>query len=132
MTTHLADGNVLIALAVSDHIHHDVASAWFADEVPILATSPITQGTLLRFLLREGVPAAAAVTVLADIAAQPWHEFWPDQIAYDPSCLRGVIGHRQVTDAYLLALASHMGGRVATLDRGLAARHGGTVTLIES
>lgn len=131
MTALLADGNVLIALAVSDHVHHAAASSWFEAEEPMLATSPITQGTLLRFLLREGVPTPAAAGVLSEIAAQPWHEFWPDRIAYEPGALRGVIGHRQVTDAYLVALAAHMGGRVVTLDRGLAALHGSAVTLID-
>lgn len=132
MTAYLADGNVLIALAVPDHVHHGVAGAWFEGEVPTLATSPITQGTLLRFLLREGVATPDAAAVLADIRSQPWHEFWPDQIPYDPAALRGVIGHRQVTDAYLVALAAHMGGRVVTLDRGLAALHGRAVTLLEA
>lgn len=42
----------------------------------------------------------------------------------------GVIGHRQVTDAYLVALARHHGGRLATLDRGLAALHGEDVFLL--
>ena len=32
-------------------------------------------------------------------------------------------GHRQVTDAYLAAPARKHGGRMATLDRGLAALH---------
>lgn len=30
-----------------------------------------------------------------------------------------VVGHRQVTDAYLLGLAAHQRQRLATLDRGL-------------
>ncbi len=44
--------------------------------------------------------------------------------------LLGVIGHRQVTDAYLVALARHHGGRVATLDKGLAALQGEHVFLL--
>jgi len=31
-----------------------------------------------------------------------------------------LVGHRQVTDAYLLGMAVHCGGRLVTLDRGLA------------
>lgn len=42
----------------------------------------------------------------------------------------GVIGHRQVTDAHLAALARHHGGRVAILDRGFAALHDDVVDLI--
>jgi uncharacterized protein len=53
-----------------------------------------------------------------------------DAIPYQADHLIGVIGHRQVTDAYLVALARHHGGRVATLDRGLAALHGEAVHLL--
>jgi uncharacterized protein len=34
-----------------------------------------------------------------------------------------VLGHRQVTDAYLAALARHHHGKLATFDKGLAALH---------
>ncbi len=44
--------------------------------------------------------------------------------------LAGAIGHRQVTDAYLVALARHHHGRLATLDKGLAALHGAAVLLL--
>ncbi|HPG15960.1 MAG: PIN domain-containing protein [Acidimicrobiia bacterium] len=130
MSTLLADGNLLIALVVVDHVHHDRAVEWFATEEPTLATCPITEGTLLRFLMREGGSASAAIGVLDAIRAAPWHRFWADDIPYEAAQLGGVIGHRQVTDAYLVALARHHGGRVATLDKGLAALHGGDVLLL--
>jgi toxin-antitoxin system PIN domain toxin len=130
VSTLLADGNLLIALVVVDHVHHDRAVEWFATEEPTLATCPITEGTLLRFLMREGGSASAAIGVLDAIRAAPWHRFWADDIPYEAAQLGGVIGHRQVTDAYLVALARHHGGRVATLDKGLAALHGGDVLLL--
>jgi uncharacterized protein len=34
-----------------------------------------------------------------------------------------VLGHRQVTDAYLAALARHHKGKLVSFDRGLAALH---------
>ena len=43
--------------------------------------------------------------------------------------LAGVIGHRQVTDAYLVALARHHHGRLATLDKGLATLDKGLAAL---
>lgn len=132
MSTFLADGNVLIALTVIDHIHHDVAVGWFEADEPDLATCPITEGTLLRFLLREGRPAIDAMAVLDALRSRDWHAFWPDVIRYESAQLIGVIGHRQVTDAYLVALARHHGGRVATLDKGLAALHGEDVHLLPS
>ena len=130
MSTLLADGNLLIALIVVDHMYHGPAVDWFATEEPTLATCPITEGTLLRFLMREGSSASVAIGVLDAIRAAPWHRFWADDIPYEAAQLGGVIGHRQVTDAYLVALARHHGGRVATLDKGLAALHGGDVLLL--
>ncbi len=32
---------------------------------------------------------------------------------------QGCKGHRQITDAYLLGLAIHRGGKLVTLDRGI-------------
>lgn len=130
MSTYLADGNVLVALTVVDHVHHAIALTWFEEDGPDLATCPTTEGALLRFLIREGQVAVDAMAVLGTIRSQQWHTFWPDEIPYEPAHLVGVIGHRQVTDAYLVALARHHGGRVVTLDRGLAALHGEDVLLL--
>ena len=33
------------------------------------------------------------------------------------------MGHRQVTDAYLAALARHHGGKLVSFDKGLVALH---------
>ena len=125
----LLDGNVLVALVVDDHVHHHIAEEWFGSGRNF-ATSPTTQGTLLRYLVRGGLTAADAMTVLADLCSRAEHEFWADDLTYGDVTLRGVIGHRQVTDAYLAALARARGGHVATLDRGLAALHPDVVTLL--
>lgn len=131
MTATLLDGNVLIALAVADHVHHEAALDWFEQHDGSFATSPITQGTLLRLLIRSGVPAAVAREVLDRIAGHGSHEFWPDDRPYDASALRGVVGHRQVTDGYLAALARARGGRLATFDQGLVVTHGDVVDLLD-
>lgn len=131
MSAFLADGNLLVALTVSDHVHHGVAIDWFERAEPELATCPITQGTLLRFLIREGQAAPAAMAVLDAVAARPWHRFWPDDIPFEAQHLAGVIGPRQVTDSYLVALARRHGGTVATFDAGLAALHGDGVRLLQ-
>ncbi len=130
MTTFLADGNVLIALTVVEHVHHPIAVNWFDNGDASLATCPITEGTLLRFLLREGRSAHEAIDVLESLREQPWHRFWPDSLPYERTQLGGVVGHRQITDAYLVALAADKGERLATLDRGLAALHGDRVLLV--
>lgn len=130
MTAALADANVLIALTVEDHVHHRQTRAWFEGHADEMATCPITQGALLRFLIREGVGLRDALGALRQIQALPQHVFWPDEIGFDATVLAGVIGHRQVTDAYLAALARHFGGRLVTIDRGLAAQHPETAQLI--
>jgi predicted nucleic acid-binding protein len=51
------------------------------------------------------------------------HRFWPADISLADAVkdLRiSLSGHQQVTDAYLLALACHHNGKLATLDRSLA------------
>ena len=123
MTTFLADGNVLVALTIVEHVHHGIALNWFENEQPNLATCPITEGTLVRFLMRSGQTAINATAVLEAIRSQDWHVFWPDTLPLERAHLTGVIGHRQVTDAYLVALARHHDASVVTLDRGLAALH---------
>lgn len=130
MTAALADGSVLIALAVTNHVHHREAREWLEGHDDQLATCPITQGTLLRFMLRNGVGALDALAVLDKIVSLPQHIFWPDEISYTPRVLAGAIGHRQVTDSYLAALAAHFGGSLVTLDKGLAAIHPDTAVLI--
>jgi uncharacterized protein len=121
----LLDGNVLVALSDASHVHHTMAQTWLAATRPAFATCPITQGTLLRALMRldasRGV--ARALEVLAGITRLPAHRFWADDLPYEQVLLRGVQGHRQITDAYLAALARHHGGRLATFDKGLAALH---------
>ena len=47
-------------------------------------------------------------------------------------CCAATLRHRQVTDAYLAALAEHHGAVVATLDRGLALLHPDATLLIEA
>ena len=122
MTT-LLDANVLIALVVSDHVHHDAAESWFAGLDDSFATCPITQGSLVRLLIRQGQNAEDARAVVIALTHSPRHEFWPDSVSFADFELQGVIGHRQVTDGYLARLARANRGRLATFDRGLVSLH---------
>ncbi|HEY6425418.1 MAG TPA: TA system VapC family ribonuclease toxin [Pseudonocardiaceae bacterium] len=122
MTT-LLDANVLIALVVADHVYHDVAEEWFAGSDDSFATCPITEGSLLRLLIREEQTADNAQATLNALKHSERHEFWPDSVTYGDVPLNGVLGHRQVTDSYLAQLARIQGGRLATFDQGLAKLH---------
>ncbi len=128
--TVLLDANVLIALLVDEHVHHKAAEGWFAGMTDSFATCPITQGSLLRLLVREGQSAATARQVLAGTTAHPRHEFWPDDVPYTEVPCEGIIGHRQITDAYLAQLAHARGGQVVTFDRGMAKLHSDVAELI--
>lgn len=127
---YLLDANVLIALATPEHSLNQRAAAWYL-QGHRFATCPITQGALYRFHLRAGVDATAesALLLLKTISSLPRHEFWPDGVSYLDMPTTGIVGHRQVTDAYLVLLARRHGGTLATLDQGLAAVHAGTTLL---
>jgi toxin-antitoxin system PIN domain toxin len=121
VTTYLLDANVLIALTVAEHEHHERASRWAAG-IERFAVCPVVEGALVRFLIRAGETPSVARTVVRAVHALPGCEFWADSLTYADAPLDHVRGHRQVTDAYLAGLAAR-GARdatLATLDEGLA------------
>lgn len=128
--TVLLDANVLIALLVSDHVHHSSVETWFLGVTDGFATCPITQGSLIRLLVREGQTADAARSLLRGLAADERHEFWPDDVTYADVPTAGIIGHRQVTDAYLAQLARSRASRLATFDQALAKIHADVTDLV--
>ena len=133
MVRYLLDGNVLIALGDSDYVYHREARRWFERSGKRgFATCPITLGTLLRLLLRHGIAenVGAAIAVLRVFLTHPAHRFWADELGYEKIRWYGVLGHRQMTDAYLAALARKHEERLATLDDGLAALHDDVAELI--
>jgi hypothetical protein len=73
---------------------------------------------------RDAVQPRQALQVLAANTAAKDHEFWPDELpvalAVASAGVR-LVGHQQVTDAYLLGLALHRGGVLTTLDRRIEA-----------
>lgn len=117
--TYLLDANALIALVISDHEHHDRAVRWAAG-VDRIALCPIVEGALIRFIVRAGESHATALATLSSFYGSPRCAFWPDSISYAAADLGHVSGPRQVTDAYLAALAASHGHRLATFDQGLA------------
>jgi toxin-antitoxin system PIN domain toxin len=124
----LLDVNLLIALLDGAHEHHGVARAWLEANIEHgWASCPITQNGCVRILSQPAYPGAeppAAVAArLREATETQWHAFWPDTLSLvAPATLdwRHVLGSRQLTDLYLLALAAHHGGRLVTLDGGIA------------
>jgi uncharacterized protein len=128
VTTYLLDVNVLIALAWPQHVHHKAAHRWFAGTGRYSwATCAVTQLAFVRIssnpaIIAEAVAPAQACKVLRAITELTGHRYWleavaPDQI--DELQSLAIVGHRQVTDAYLMGLARHHAGCLATFDRGL-------------
>jgi predicted nucleic acid-binding protein len=53
----------------------------------------------------------------------PGHQFWNDSLQLGEALERiptPLTGHQQITDAYLIALAIHNRGKLATLDWGIS------------
>lgn len=120
----LLDVNVLIALLDAGHAHHARATDWLVKEIHHgWASCPLTQNGCLRIMSQPAypspLPVAAVAHRLGQATAHPSHAFLPD----DYSMLDGltvdwsqVLGHRQITDSYLLGLAVRHGCRFVTFD----------------
>jgi toxin-antitoxin system PIN domain toxin len=136
----LLDVNVLIALLDDAHVFSRKANEWLDAEPRRIATSPVVENGVIRIMsapsysmTHRATPEQVAEGLRA-LTEGLDHEFWPDEVSLldetvvDFSRLHG---HRQVTDAYLLALAVRRGGALASFDtaipmtavRGAARKH---------
>jgi uncharacterized protein len=129
LNSYLLDVNVLVALTWPTHVHHEIARRWFERKAASgWATCPITQLGFVRVssnpkVIRDAVTPTDALAMLERLMALPGHRFWPDEICLSgsgPFASLALVGHRQLTDAYLLSLAQHREGKLATLDGGIA------------
>lgn len=127
--THLLDVNVLVALIDPDHVHHESAHLWFAQaKSEGWSTCPITENGLVRVLSGAKYPqrigiADAVSRLRMMILATGTHSFWPDSLSIlDAAVFRvtALTSALQVTDVYLLALAVHHRGTLATFDRRIS------------
>ncbi|MDR1152943.1 MAG: VapC toxin family PIN domain ribonuclease [Bifidobacteriaceae bacterium] len=129
--TYLLDANVLIPLADLGNIDHQAANTWLGT-TKRFATCPITEGALVRHVVRMGGRGQDAARLVGAIRSMAHATFWPDDVSYADVLLDDVYGHRQVTDSYLIALVRrHPGARLATFDRALGLRAPDIVELPE-
>lgn len=123
----LLDINVLLALLDADHVDHLNARAWLASEIQHgWSSCHLTQNGFVRVISQPSypgpIPPAAAIERLRRATSTDYHLFWSSELSllderiFDPTRIHGP---RQVTDAYLLALAISNGGRFVTFDRGV-------------
>lgn len=122
----LLDVNVLVALFDPDHVHHDLAHDWFANQRKDgWATCPPTENGFVRVASspryrRDAERPAFVMAQLRRFCASGHHHFWPDTVSLRDEQLfatDAAWGHQQLTDLYLLGLARSMGGVLATFDR---------------
>ena len=98
------------------------------------ATCPLTENGLVRILGHPKYPNSpgppgVVIQSLRGIRTLAGHVFWLDEVSIaDESHFseqRLTTSHARVTDSYLLALAQLNKGRLATMDRKLAAEVAG-------
>jgi toxin-antitoxin system PIN domain toxin len=136
----LLDVNVLIALLDDAHVFSRRANEWLDAAPRRIATCPIVENGVIRIMSAPAYSAThrASPEQVADglkaLAEGLDHAFWADEVSLlDESLIdfSRLHGHRQITDAYLLALAVRRGGALASFDaavplaavRGAARRH---------
>lgn len=133
--TFLLDVNVLFVLHQPRHSSYKLAEKWFRSRPQrnfSFATCPITQAGMMRLLVQglQGLTAFSmeeAQAALKNLTNHRTHVYWPDAPAYLEAVgdlSRRMQGHRQITDAYLLGLAKHYDGRLATLDKAIVSLAG--------
>jgi uncharacterized protein len=123
----LPDINVLLALAWSNHPHHDAAHDWFGREATSgWATCLLTQSGFLRLSMNPQIVGAAidcstACDLLGQLVAHSQHRY--EEIApalegqeFADICSR-IRGYRQVSDATLAFRARVQGLKLVTFDQ---------------
>ena len=125
----LLDVNVIIALLDPDHAFHERAHHWWAaNSKHGWASCPLTENGVVRIMSNSGYSQKARfapgdlIGRLQQFADQSNHEFWPDDISFrdEKSFLAERIhSSGQLTDLYLLALATKKRGRLVTFDQNI-------------
>jgi uncharacterized protein len=123
----LFDVNVLVALLDAGHLHHRVATDWLGRHARQgWASCPLTQNGCVRILSLPAYPnpqsPQAVAERLATATADRSHAFLPDSVSLlQPGSVRWdrVLGARQITDVYLLALAVANKARLVSFDRAI-------------
>ena len=125
---YLLDLNALISLADVDSIHYRAIHQWFdAGGGRSWGVCPLTESGFVRVTSNPKYRGPnrtieQATAILAGFALHPGYRYWP--IAEKWSVLTApfsarLMGHQQVTDAYLLGLAIRENGILVTFDKAI-------------
>lgn len=125
----LLDVNVWVALFDDAHQFSARANAFIETPGVQIATCPLVENGVIRVLSlpsygrKGGLPIQRVRDQLRAACSVLDHAFWPDDISLRDDSLvdfNRVQGHNQITDLYLLALAVHRGGCLASFDQAIA------------
>ena len=132
----LCDSNVWLALALSAHAHHTIASEWFdtVDQADSIVFCRASQQTLLRLLTNPAVLAPYGNRPLTNREAWAVYEAFQEDdrigsLAQEPAgieplwrelAVRDSASPKLWMDAYLAAFAVASGSLLVTTDSGFA------------
>ena len=122
----LPDVNVLIGLAWPDHQFHAVAVRTLAASTDRWATCALTQLGFIRLSSNPAVSpaakspseAAALLEAMTSDALHVYLESLPSPV-HSRGEFKKILGNKQVSEAYLLALARHYNATFVTFDKKL-------------
>lgn len=124
--TALLDVNVLIALVDEANPLHISVHTWLSSNRSMgWATCPLTLNGCVRIISQPKYPGHLPLNEIwrrLEVAINvPEHEFWPDDLNICDATLFDLsqATPKQLTDIYLLALATAHGGRFVTFDQGI-------------
>jgi toxin-antitoxin system PIN domain toxin len=125
----LLDVNIIIALLDPDHAFHERAHEWWATNMKRgWASCPLTENGVVRIMSNPNYSEKIRFTPgdligrLRKFTDRSNHEFWPDEISLRDEKIfvaERIHSSRQLTDLYLLALATKHHGRLVTFDQGI-------------
>ena len=127
--SHLLDANALIALGWPTHEHHPRMIGWFRQHARAgWASTALTQSAFVRIVSQPAFAGRAiAIGEVAELllrnTAHPKHRLVALDFGFADvlrACTGGILGHRQITDAWLLAAAIRSGMKLLTFDAGIA------------
>ncbi len=126
--SHLLDANALIALGWPTHEHHLSMVRWFRQHSRAgWATTAFTQSAFVRIVSQpafagRSIAIGEAAELLLRNVAHPKHRLVETNFGFADVlavCTGGILGHRQVTDAWLLTAAIRSGMKLLTFDTGI-------------
>lgn len=138
---YLLDVNLLIALLDESHVHHELAKKWLKSPGLEWTICPFSEAGFLRHMSRPktgGFSVEEATAMLASFIQQVGYRYEPldaDWRKLTHPFSKRILGHKQITDAYLLGLAIQKGLILVTFDKGIlhmAGEHGQHVLLLPS